>query len=68
MHFLASLLIMVIEIRLSISNEILSKFAVRGTHEYQRITSNGSRTIESQWPGKRDKTGFFFTRVGSGVV
>ena len=63
MHFLTTLLIMVIEIRfnfqiyiqfaekaiskitLSISNEILSKFGVRGTPEYQMVTSKGSRTM-----------------------
>ena len=43
---------------LSISDEVLSKFGIRGTPEYQRVTSKGSRTMGSEWPDKCDKTGF----------
>ena len=43
---------------LSISDEILSKFGVCGTPEYQRVTLQGSRTMGPQWPDKRDKTRF----------
>ena len=43
---------------LSISDEISSKFGVRGTPKNQRVTSKGSRTMGSKWPDKHDKTGF----------
>ena len=43
---------------LSISDKILRKFGVRGTPEYQSLTSKGSRTMGSEWPDQRDKTGF----------
>ena len=43
---------------LSIFYEISSKFGVRGTHEYQRLTSKGSRTVGSEWPDKHNKTRF----------
>ena len=36
----------------------LEIFGVLGTPEYQRVTSKGSRTIRSERPDKRDKTGF----------
>ena len=39
---------------LSISNEILSKFGVRCTPEYQKV--RGQQV--SEWPDKRDNTGF----------
>ena len=36
---------------LSISNGILSKFGIRGTPDYQRVTSKRfSRTMGSEWP------------------
>ena len=90
MHFMVTLLIMVIEIRfnfqiyvqcaesmcnvpkkpflksLSISNEILSKFNIRGTPDYQRITSKGSRTMGSEC--QHDKTGFGSVRRGGGKI
>ena len=43
---------------LSISDEILCKFGVRDTPEYQRVTSKVSRTLGFEWPDKRDKTRF----------
>ena len=50
---------------LSIADEILSKFDVRGTPEYQRATWKGLRTMGSEWP---DKTGFgCVARGGVGV-
>ena len=53
---------------LSISDEMLSKFGVRGTPEYQRVTSKGSRTMESKWPDKHDKTGFGNVARGGGKI
>ena len=51
---------------LSISDEILSKFGVRGPPDYQRVTSKGSRTMEFELPDKRDKTGFGSVAGGGG--
>ena len=42
---------------LSISHEILSKYGILGTPEYQRVTSKSSR-MGSEWPDKHNKTGF----------
>ena len=42
---------------LSISNEILSKFGICDTPDYQSITSKGSRTMGSEWPDQCKKTG-----------
>ena len=50
----------------SISNEILSKFGIRSTPGYQRVTSNVSRTMGSEWPDKRYKTGFGSVTGGGG--
>ena len=53
----------------SISDEIISKFGVRGTPEYQRVTSKGPRTMGSEWPDKpdkRDETGFDSVARGDG--
>ena len=52
---------------LSISDEILCKFGVRGTPEYQRVTSKGSRTMGFKWPDKHDKTGFCNVARGGGI-
>ena len=51
---------------LSISDEILSKFGIRGTPEYQRMSSKGLRTMGSEWPDKHDKTGFGSVAKGGG--
>ena len=53
---------------LSISDEILSKFGVCGTPEYQRVTSKGSRTMGSEWPDNHDKTGFESVARGGGNI
>ena len=50
----------------SISDEILSKFGFCDTPEYQRVTSKGSRTMGSERPDKRDKTGFDSVPRGGG--
>ena len=50
----------------SISNEILHKFCMRGTPEYQRVASKGSRPMGSEWPDKCDKTGFGSMTRGGG--
>ena len=42
----------------SISDEKLSKFGLRGTPYYIRVTSKGSRTMVFEWHDKRDKTRF----------
>ena len=47
----------------SISDEILSKFGVRGTHEYQ---IKGLRTMGSEWPDKRVRTAFGSMARGGG--
>ena len=52
---------------LSISNEILSKkFGIRGTPDYQSVTSKGfENNMGSEWPDKRNKTEFgSVARVG----
>ena len=41
----------------SIPDEILNKFGVRGTPDYQRVASKVSRTMGSEWPDKREKPG-----------
>ena len=47
--------------------EILSKYDICGTPDYQRVTSRVSRTMGPEWPDKRDKTGFdSVTRGGGG--
>ena len=51
---------------LSISDEVLGKFGVRCTPEYQRVTSKGSGTVGSEWPDKRDTTGFGSVARGGG--
>ena len=53
---------------LSISDDILSKFGVHGTPEYQRVTSKSSRTMGSEWPDKHDKTGFGSMARGGGNI
>ena len=52
---------------LSISDESLSKFGIPGTLEYQRVTSQGSETIGSEWPDKCDKTRFGSVAGGGGL-
>ena len=52
---------------LSISDEILSKFGVRGTPKYQRVTSKGLKTMGFKWPDKHDKTGFGNVARGGGI-
>ena len=51
---------------LTISDDIFSKFGIRGTPEYQRVTSKGSRTMGSEWPDKFDKTRFGSVARGGG--
>ena len=46
--------------------KITFKFSVRGTAEYQRVTSQGLRTMGSEWPDKLDKTGFGSMELGVG--
>ena len=54
---------------LSISNEILSKFGICGTPEYQWVTtSKGLRKMGSEWPDKPDKIGFGSVTRGGGDV
>ena len=55
---------MIIEIRFNFQTCVQSavkfisnKFVVRGLIGYQMVTSKGSRTMGSEWPDKRDKTG-----------
>ena len=52
---------------LSILDEILSKFGIRGTSEYQRVTSKGS-TMGSEWPDMHAKTGFGSVARGEGGI
>ena len=52
---------------LSIPDETLSKLGVRGTPEYQRVTSKGSRTMGFEWPDKRDMTEFGSMARGGGI-
>ena len=51
---------------ISILDEILSKFGIRGIPDYQRVTSKDYRTMGSEWPDKCNKTGFGSVARGGG--
>ena len=48
------------------SDEILSKFGICGTPEYQRVTTKGLRTMGSEWPDKQKRPGSVASGQGWG--